>query len=1080
VAFKNYPSRNIRCKNKSSKKRLLRAELLEPRALLSATTSLQGMLASTAVNVSSPVSYTLVGTTILHAPTVFKAAASAANPVTGKSVQLSVLGADDNGESLLKYTWTTTSMPTGTTAPTFSSNGVNVSKNTTVTFNKFGTYSFKVTITDSNNLSVTSSVTVNVNQSLTSIKVTPLTASLYSGMKQQFRAACNDQFGNAMSIPSAVYTWNASAGSITTDGMFTTPTTGGPITITANYSGLQGSATVSIIGAPTVAKAATAVASTVTGSTTQLSVLGSSIRGESNLKYSWAATTLPAGATAPTFSKNGTNAAKNVTVTFKHAGTYVLTATITDVGSYSVTNSVTVIVAQTITSLRIFPTSATIAMNAKQQFTASGYDQFGDILTNQPQFNWTASRGSIDINGLYTAPTTSGDAKVTASKGTLKYTANLTIKNTVPTVALAALATASPVTGTTTQLRVRGADDAGESNLKYTWTATSIPSGAAAPTFSVNGTNAASLTTVTFTKVGTYVFKATITDAGGLTTTSSVAVTVNQTFTSVRVTPSTPSILSGATQQFSATDLDQFGNAMAAQTAHTWTATQGVINSATGLFTAPGSQGSATIQATSGAIQGSTSITFTSLGLGDAGLAALTAALAADGSLSRLDMIQILQNAGDSGIVDATELQDLRTILTNAATYSMPSYVKALAGNVVNGNTANARYQGVALGNLAAGSSNLILNTLINKWFYGSDHPTIDANVPSGQTYTYRSATGTLYAGAPTHNNEFQGMLGDCYFIATIGVIADKSAAAVQNMFLDNGDNTWTVRFYANGVADYVTVDRMLPTDSYGRLVYANYGSMYNNSANTLWIPLAEKAYAQWNETGKEGRDGTNRYSAIEGGDPARVMTQVLGHSVSSYYLSSQSILVNAMQSNKAVTICTYSSPNSNGTLSYGLYGNHAYGVIGYNSSNGTFTLYNPWGSNQPTSSLTWAQLQTTCCVFEVGDATGSVALGAAVGSTLVAANAPIADVTVMDANMTPPSRSSEGDLAFSSRQESASRETNDRRRLFSSESGDGIDLLHDIAATQAWPKSEKTKSSPIFLLAVDDYFRMSSYVALN
>ena len=54
-----------------------------------------------------------------------------------------------------------------------------------------------------------------------------------------------------------------------------------------------------------------------------------------------------------------------------------------------------------------------------------------------------------------------------------------------------------------------------------------------------------------------------------------------------------------------------------------------------------------------------------------------------------------------------------------------------------------------------------------------------------------------------------------------------------------------------------------------------------------------------------------------------------------------------------AVTIGTDSSSNSNDTLSYGLYGDHAYAIIGY--SNGTYTLYNPWGCDQPTQALTWA-----------------------------------------------------------------------------------------------------------------------------
>ena len=66
-------------------------------------------------------------------------------------------------------------------------------------------------------------------------------------------------------------------------------------------------------------------------------------------------------------------------------------------------------------------------------------------------------------------------------------------------VATPASAAPSPVTGTTAVLSVLGADGlSGEASLTYSWAATALPSGAAAPTFSVNGSNAAKNTTATF------------------------------------------------------------------------------------------------------------------------------------------------------------------------------------------------------------------------------------------------------------------------------------------------------------------------------------------------------------------------------------------------------------------------------------------------------------------------------------------------------------------------------------------------------------------------------------------------------
>jgi hypothetical protein len=549
-----------------------------------------------------------------------------------------------------------------------------------------------------------------------------------------------------------------------------------------------------------------------------------------------------------------------------------------------------------------------------------------------------------------------------------------------PTVAVAAAAGSSTVTGTSTSLSVLGADSAGESSLSYVWSTTAKPTGAPAPTFRTNGTNAAKNDTVSFGKAGTYTLMATITDATGLSCTSSVTVTVGQTLSCITVNPGSVSLSVGATQQFAAAGLDQFGNPLTAAPSFKWTTTAGTISSG-GLLTAPATAGSLTVTAASGAVQGTASVTVTSsttfLGLKDPVLASLVQSLDADGSINRQDMIQILESVGGSGGLSATDFGDLKTIISDAAQLDMPGYVSVLAGDVVNGNPANAHYQGQSLGNLAAGSSTAQLDDLVNKWFEGTDLPLADANIEynGNQNWSYATASGTLFGNTPSHLDEVQGLLGDCYLISSVGSIADRAPAAIQNMFIYNGDNTWTVRFYVNGTADYVTVNRMLPVSG-GQLVYADYGSLASNASNVLWIPLIEKAYAEWDETGNEGRSNVNTYADIEGGWMADVDAQVLGHAASSYNLvtaSDQAALVSGMTNNMAVTIGTISSSSSDDSLPYGLYGDHAYAVIGYNATAGTFVLYNPWGTDQPPAALSWAQLQATCDGFVVANPAGTV-----------------------------------------------------------------------------------------------------------
>ena len=175
------------------------------------------------------------------------------------------------------------------------------------------------------------------------------------------------------------------------------------------------------------------------------------------------------------------------------------------------------------------------------------------------------------------------------------------------------------------------------------------------------------------------------------------------------------------------------------------------------------------------------------------------------------------------------------------------------------------------LGNLFAGSSDTQMENLIGKWFLGTARPVTG--------YTYQYASGSLFQNGLSANDIDQGALGTCYYLATLASIAQEKPDYIKNMFTDNGDNTFTVRFYRNGVADYVTVDRYLPTNLSGRAAYAGWGgSSYTSTTNELWVALAEKAYAQLAESGwSRSSTSTNSYAAIEGGWMGAVISQVAG-----------------------------------------------------------------------------------------------------------------------------------------------------------------------------------------------------------
>ena len=82
-----------------------------------------------------------------------------------------------------------------------------------------------------------------------------------------------------------------------------------------------------------------------------------------------------------------------------------------------------------LTSISVSPSSASVAANGTQQFTATAKDQFGNALVTQPVFTWTVSGGgTINGSGLFTAGSTAGGPyTVRAASGVVSGTASVTV-----------------------------------------------------------------------------------------------------------------------------------------------------------------------------------------------------------------------------------------------------------------------------------------------------------------------------------------------------------------------------------------------------------------------------------------------------------------------------------------------------------------------------------------------------------------------------------------------------------------------------------------------------------------------------
>jgi hypothetical protein len=885
-------------------------------------------------------------------PRIVQPARALGKVVAGTSTLLTARATERGGAAGLTYTWTVTAMPPGAATPSLSSNATAAARTTSVIFGMAGTYRLTVTVADASGLTARSRVTVAVRGR--------------EGATQSDGASSQDHLGGEPASP----------GSISLSGLQTTPDNGQGDTSTAGSTGQPVGVVVS--PGPTIDAPASASPPEVTGTTATLSVAADMDGEDSNLSDYWGVTAIPRGAPFPSFSANNDDRdGSTTTVTFYQAGRYTFNVDVYGVRDGAVvyaSSSVSVTVDQTLTSISVAPGPFALAAGQSRALTATAMDQFGQPMLDQPAPSWSATAGTVTSSGVFTAPLDGETARVTAAVGSIVGEATAYPLSALPTAATAA--SADLATPTTATLSVLGADPAGESGLTYTWSVAAAPAGIAAPTFGSNGSNAAKATTVSFAGAGHYDFLVTIADPKGLSATGSVGVLVDQALTTIGITPGAVEVGRGQTRSLAATAIDQFGGPMASQPAFSWTAGAGSI-APDGLFTAPESDGAVTVTAEAGGVTSAATLTVEALAFEDPAIGRLVQSLSPDVGLDRDAMIRVLREPASEGDqVDQAELDDLRAIVAHASLFQMPDDVRVLAGDVVDGDPANARFQGHPLGNLAAGSPVSQLNDLVDKWFLGADHPAVDDRF----AIDYVAFAGSLFgAGGPSIKDMQQGAAGDCALIAGLGALAGSDPSAIRNMFIDNGDGTWTVRFYDDGVPDYVTVDRLLPVQAgQDKPFYAGVGGGSSDALNVLWVALAEKAYAQWNETGREAwleipgdlemKDGTNSYDSLDGSFSCTLFQQVLGDDSRVQCLvtdMTEQELIGLLAAHEAVTCATRI-----GAQDFGLIAGHGYVIVGYDPASDTFQLSNPWGVADDPSPVSFAVLRSYCGTFDVADET--------------------------------------------------------------------------------------------------------------
>jgi O-glycosyl hydrolase len=478
---------------------------------------------------------------------VFEVAANAvANPVTTTRTTLSALAIDDGGDANLSYAWAVVGTPPA--AVTFDAAGSAVS---VATFTQSGAYTFRVTATDSAGNSSISDVSVNVVTSVNALSLSPVPMPRRIGLNDSidFSASATDQFGRPMSVTP---TWSLTGdGSLSSTGAYRPPAIAGSAIVQAAVGAVTRSVTLAILPYRSVREAE--IGAFGGGATT----------GTANGGYF--------GSSYVDFPGNGgflqwTNVDGGLGGTTLIDIRYALGATTARTGRLIVNG-----VAQNIT----FPPTG--AWNT-----------------------WANLRMNLTLNAGKT-----NSVRIESIGQDLSNIDEMYLLNATPVVSTNASASPSPVTGVSTTLGVTGNDDLGADRLIYIWATTGTPP--APVTFSVNGSNAARSTVVTFTRAGTYTFVVTAADPLGASTSSNTTVTVNATLSSLSITPPARTLTRGSTQQYAAVASDQFGNAMLTPSL-TWTTTGGAINAA-GFLTVGSSPGNHVVQAAAGGVSATANYT---------------------------------------------------------------------------------------------------------------------------------------------------------------------------------------------------------------------------------------------------------------------------------------------------------------------------------------------------------------------------------------------------------------------------------------------------------------------------------------
>lgn len=437
---------------------------------------------------------------------------------------------------------------------------------------------------------------VQTSPSLSSLQVTPGSASIAPGATQQFTATGKYSDGSSKDLSSTVQ-WSTSDSTIATVAGGKAAAVGaGTVTVIAASGNMQATAILQVTSAATNLASivvAPAASSLPVNTSLQYTATGTYKDGSSRdltPLVNWQSSS-PATATI-----NAAGMATGIA-----AGSATISASLGNV-SGSTTLSVT---APTISSIVVTPDGLTLGIGISQQYTATAIYSDGSTQDLVSGVTWSSSNTSVATisNSGVLATVAAGSTTITAQVGSVSDTAVLTV---VAAHLISISVTPAPVTvavGTDQQFTAIGSFDDGSTQLL-----TSV-------NWSSSSSSVASITaTGLATAVGTGT--ATITATSG-SVSGAAALTVSAaSVTAITVAPANSNMPASTTKQFTATATFSDGSSQDVTASVLW----GSSNPAAAAINSQGlvsslAAGNTTISAVLGSVTGSTNLTVTSVTL---------------------------------------------------------------------------------------------------------------------------------------------------------------------------------------------------------------------------------------------------------------------------------------------------------------------------------------------------------------------------------------------------------------------------------------------------------------------------------